>query len=88
MRAIAKRVETINAKRERLKRLQDKLDLINKYGKPGIGWKVRICLKPNDGYRDNSIETEAFLPFEVVQQRAVYEVDAARRELIQAGGMP
>lgn len=89
MKAIGQRADAIEAAKERLKKAQSKMRLLDEHGKRGTQWTVTLRLKKHSAYRyDDEITIQVVVPFEVVQQSVSYECQAARREIIQLGGTP
>lgn len=91
MEAAGRRAIAIKAAKERLIEARKTLALVNEYGKRGTVWRPRLVLKEAErsyysGCQDITIEVA--IPFGVVQQQAVYAVEAAQRELIKLGGTP
>lgn len=84
--AAGNRAREIRAALEHLAVAEKRLALINKHGRPGMAWDVKILLCQGDRYGNGSIYGDAAVPFGVVQQQAVYAVEAARREVIRLGG--
>lgn len=90
MKAAAERLDAIRAAKERLARAREVLALVNKYGKSGSVWRPSLQLKEPTPYSvyDRGASIAVAIPFGVIQQQAVYAVQAARREVIRLGGQP
>lgn len=85
MQEIAHRAQRIDTLRQALAAAKRNLALINKHG-PGKVWNPEIQLKAPEPYRGGEVAIRVTIPFGVVQQQALYEVQRIRREIIQLGG--
>jgi hypothetical protein len=88
LKAAGQRAHQIECALERLADAEKRLALINKHGRPGMTWDVKILLCQGDRYGNGNIYGDASVPFGVVQQQAVYAVEAARRAVIRLGEEP
>lgn len=86
LKAAGQRARQIEAALDRLAEVEKRLAMINKHGRPGMSWDVKILLCQGDRYGNGNTYGDAVVRFGVVQQQAVYAVDAARREVIRLGG--
>ncbi len=81
-----KQVRIIAQAVKALLKAEEVLSLVNKHGKEGTVWRPKLRLKDHTGgYYNNEICIELEIPFGVVQQQAIYQVDKAKRNAVMAG---
>lgn len=95
---IAARAAVIRLAQQRLAEAQEKLNLLHRYRKRGINdkaswevetsWEPKLLLKVGDrsGYGEVSVKVR--IPYGVVEQQLVDDVNRCRREVIKLGGNP
>lgn len=89
----------IKSETEKLKAAQEKMKLLKKcrekyLDKPGtsfsvdISWNVDLIVEPRtDSYYSREKTIKVKVPYAVVEQQIVYEIDEHRRKIIMAGGL-
>jgi hypothetical protein len=92
MEEISRRVARIHGLREELKRAEEKLKLLNRCVDPAkrdtYAWRPSLILQKAEGsYGTREISVSVDLPFGVVQQQCVYEVERIKREIILLGDL-
>ena len=85
MKAVAAKADQIQSKLRLLEQAEERLALVNKFGKEGQVWRPLLCLKEGERWGGRSVDIAIDIPFGVIQQQAVDAVKRIKRELVLLG---
>lgn len=89
LKAAGERANMIERALDRLKHVEQKLALTNKYAAENKdkSWKVELALDKSERYNYNRAPTvDVHIPYDYVVRQVINEVIEARRAVVRAGG--
>lgn len=84
----------LEAAYESLRTARHRLNLVNRFAKTNggassrLGWPCEIILEKDTSYRNQHTTISVRIPFPMVQQQVVDELNAAIRQVVLLGGDP